>query len=101
MISSLDGGLVLYKLRNPDEVRKMADVPQVERKEVNKDELKLSVSLVESMSSTLKEIDLTDRYRDALRAMIARSRSPTSSTTWTQAPASPHSAAARSKTRGR
>ena len=70
MISSLDGGLVLYKLRNPDEVRKMADVPQVERKDVNKDELKLSVSLVESMSSTLKEIDLTDRYRDALREMI-------------------------------
>jgi DNA end-binding protein Ku len=70
MISALDGGLVLYKLRQPDEIRKMDAVPQVERKEVNKDELKLSISLVESMSSTLKEIDLTDRYRDALREMI-------------------------------
>jgi DNA end-binding protein Ku len=70
MIGALDDGLVLYKLRNPTELRKMEDVPQIERKEVNKDELKLSVSLVESMTSTLKEIDLADRYRDALREMI-------------------------------
>lgn len=70
MISALDGGLVLYKLRNPDELRKMDDVPQVERKEINKDELKLSVSLVETMSSTLKEMDLTDRYKDALKELI-------------------------------
>ena len=35
-----------------------------------KDELKLSVSLVESMSATLQELDTTDHYRDALREMI-------------------------------
>jgi DNA end-binding protein Ku len=70
MIGALDDGLVLYKLRNPTELRKMENVPQIERKEVNKEELKLSVSLVESMTSTLKEIDLADRYRDALREMI-------------------------------
>src|ERR1041384_8505721 len=44
MIGSMDGGLVLYKLRNPAELRKMDDVPQMEHKEVNKDELKLSIS---------------------------------------------------------
>jgi DNA end-binding protein Ku len=70
MIAPLDGGLVLYKLRHPNELRKMDDVPQIEHKDVNKDELKLSISLVETMSSTLPEIDLTDRYRDALREMI-------------------------------
>jgi DNA end-binding protein Ku len=70
MIAPLDGGLVLYKLRSPKELRKMDSVPQVEEKEVNKDELKLSVSLVESMTSTLAKLDLTDRYRDALREMI-------------------------------
>jgi len=70
MISPLDGGLVLYKLRNPQELRKMDDVPQIEKKEANKEELKLSISLVESMASSLKEMDLTDRYRDALREMI-------------------------------
>ena len=70
MISPLDGGLVLYKLRNPAELRKIESVPQIENKEVNKDELKLSINLVESMATTLEELDLTDRYRDALREMI-------------------------------
>jgi DNA end-binding protein Ku len=70
MIAPQDGGIMLYKLRQPNEVRKMDDVPQLERREVNKDELKLSISLVESMASSLKEIDLSDRYRDALREVI-------------------------------
>jgi DNA end-binding protein Ku len=70
MIAPLDGGIVLYKLRNPKELRKMDGVPQMEHKEANKDELKLSISLVESMAAHLKELDLTDRYRDALREMI-------------------------------
>src|SRR5687767_1738057 len=70
MISPLYGGLVLYKLRNPAELRKMESVPQIESKEANKDELKLSINLVESMATTLDELDLTDRYRDALREMI-------------------------------
>lgn len=70
MISAQDGGIMLYKLRQPNEIRKMDDVPQIERREVSKDELKLSISLVDSMSASLKEMDLTDRYRDALREVI-------------------------------
>ena len=70
VIAPLDGGLLLNKLRSPDELRQMTNVPQLENKEANKDELKLSISLVESMASTLKELDLTDHYRDALREMI-------------------------------
>src|SRR6266404_1854638 len=70
MISPLDTGIVLYKLRSPTELRKMENVPQIENKETNKEELKLSLSLVDSMTSTLKELDMTDRYRDALREMI-------------------------------
>ena len=70
LISPMEGGLVLYKLRNPQELRKMGDVPQLEKVEANKDELKLSVSLVESMGATLGEMDLKDRYRDAMREMI-------------------------------
>lgn len=70
LIAPQDGGMVLYKLRNPQELRKMTDVPQLAPVEANKDELKLSVSLVESMATKLKDIDLTDHYRDALREMI-------------------------------
>jgi len=69
-IAPMDGGLVLYKLRNPSEIRKMQNVPQLETAEVNKDELKLSLSLVDSMAAKLNELDLTDNYRDALRDMI-------------------------------
>jgi DNA end-binding protein Ku len=70
MISPLETGLVLYKLRNPQELRKLGSVPQIEKIVANKDELKLSISLADSMSSSLKEMDLTDRYKDALREMI-------------------------------
>src|ERR1051325_6765702 len=70
MIGPLDGGLVLYKLRSPNELRKMEDVPQFERKDANKDELKLSINLVQSMTSTLGDINLIDQYRDALRELI-------------------------------
>ena len=70
MIAPQDGGLMLHRLRNPNELRKIEDVPQLERKEINKDELKLSINLVESMASSLSEMDLNDRYRDALREMI-------------------------------
>src|SRR4026207_1887629 len=41
MVGPMDGGIVLYKLRNPQELRKMENVPQIEKKDVNKDELKL------------------------------------------------------------
>lgn len=70
MIAPQDGGIMLYQLRQPNEVRKMQDVPQLERREVSKEELKLSISLVESMTSSLDEMDLADRYRTALREMI-------------------------------
>ena len=70
MVAPLEGGIMLYKLRQPNEVRKIDGVPQIEHKEVNKDELKLSISLVESMASSLKDLDLTDHYRDALREII-------------------------------
>src|SRR6266508_3405284 len=33
MIAPLDDGLVLYKLRNPTELRNMDSVPQIEKKE--------------------------------------------------------------------
>jgi DNA end-binding protein Ku len=70
LIAPHEGGLVLYKLRNPHELRKIAEVPQLEKMDVNKDELKLSISLVESMATNLQDVDMKDQYRDALREMI-------------------------------
>jgi len=70
MLSSLDNGIVMYKLRYPSEVRKMSEVPLVDGVEANKEQLKLAKTLVDSMTTKLSEIDLSDRYQDALKEMI-------------------------------
>lgn len=70
MIAPHDGGIILYKLRQPKEIRNMDTVPQLEARDVSKEELRLSISLVESMTAHLEDLNLTDRYRDALRDMI-------------------------------
>lgn len=70
MIAPYNVGLVLYKLRSPDEIRKISDLPLVEAKPVDREKLKLARSLVDSMSTTLDKLDLADKYHDALQTMI-------------------------------
>ncbi len=71
LIAPHDGGLVLYRLRYPDEVRAMKDVPDVDTKrEIDKDQLKLAHSLVDTMATSFSGIELKDRYTDALREII-------------------------------
>ena len=66
-----EGGLVLYKLRYPNEVRSMDDVPEIDAKAaVNADQLKLARNLLDSMTKSLDEIELRDRYGEAVREMI-------------------------------
>ena len=70
-LSPHDEGLVLYKLRYPNEVRSMKDVPEVDaRADVNAEQLKLARSLLDSMTKPVGEIELKDRYGDALREII-------------------------------
>jgi DNA end-binding protein Ku len=70
LLTAEKNGLLLYKLRYPNEVRNITQIPQVDGIEVNKDELKLARTLVDSMSTSFNKIDLKDRYHDALRDMI-------------------------------
>lgn len=63
-------GILLYKLRFPDEIRAMDGVPDLEAVETNKDELKLAKTLVDSMSTTIKDIEMKDRYQGALKEII-------------------------------
>ncbi|MEJ2696422.1 MAG: Ku protein [Candidatus Sulfobium sp.] len=70
MIAPYENAVALYKLRLPAEIRDINEVPQLDGKNIDKEELKLARSLVSSMSTTMDKIDLTDRYQDALRAMI-------------------------------
>jgi DNA end-binding protein Ku len=70
MIAPYQNAVVLYKLRSPGEVRNINEIPLLDGKSTDKEGLKLARSLVDSMSTTLDKIDLTDRYHDALRAII-------------------------------
>ena len=63
-------GLMLYKLRYPNEVRKITAVPDLDGLEADKEQLKLAETLVDSMTVKFENIELTDRYRDALQEVI-------------------------------
>ncbi|NLT67717.1 MAG: Ku protein [Acidobacteria bacterium] len=70
-LSPHDSGLVLYKLRYPNEVRSMEAVPGIDTKaEINSEQLKLARSLLDSMTKPLGEIEMKDRYAEALREII-------------------------------
>jgi DNA end-binding protein Ku len=65
-------GLVLYRLRYPNELRSVTAVPQLDRDEqLDEAALKLARSLVDTMSTTVSQIEMKDRYADALREIIA------------------------------
>jgi DNA end-binding protein Ku len=70
LIAPYGNAVALYKLRSPEEIRDINTVPLPAGKPVDKEQLKLARSLVDSMSTTLDKIDLTDKYHDALRAII-------------------------------
>src|SRR5437764_1225382 len=64
-------GIVLQKLRYPNEVRKMEDVPQLDATpKLDKKELTLATSLVEQMVTSFSDIDTVDHYHEALRKLI-------------------------------
>jgi len=63
-------GLVIYKLRYPKEIRKISDVPLVEKHTANKEELKLAKNLIDSMSTSLSKMTLENKYAEAVKEMV-------------------------------
>jgi DNA end-binding protein Ku len=70
ILNPQQNGIVLYKIRYPAEVRNISDVPMLANGSVDKDQLKLAATLVDSMKTTLSKIELKDRYKDSLREVI-------------------------------
>lgn len=70
MIAPYEKAIVLYRLRSPEEIRNVNDVPQLEGISLDQEGLKLARSLVDSMTTTLDKIDLSDKYHDALKRII-------------------------------
>jgi len=70
LMTAQNNGLLLYKLRYPDEVRSISDVPMVNGMDANPEELKLARTLVDSMETSFENLDLKDRYKESLREII-------------------------------
>src|SRR5690606_6228522 len=62
--------IVMYRLRYPKEVRNMGEVPQLADEKVDKEQLKLARTLVDSMSTKFANIEMKDHYYDALKEII-------------------------------
>ena len=70
LVGPHEDGIIIYKIRYPNTLRKMNSVPMLEDHESDAEQLKLAVSLIESMQTSLDKIELKDQYQDAVREMI-------------------------------
>jgi DNA end-binding protein Ku len=70
LITPHEGGILMYRLRYPEEVRSMKEVPQLLEVKADKDQLKLAKTLVDSMTTKFANIEMKDHYFDALKSLI-------------------------------
>jgi DNA end-binding protein Ku len=70
LITPHEGGVLMYRLRYPNEIKNMREVPQLLEVKADKEQLKLAKTLVDSMTTKFSQIEMKDHYYDALKAMI-------------------------------
>jgi DNA end-binding protein Ku len=70
LISPHEGGVLMYRLRYPNEVRSIKEVPQLLEVKADKEQMKLAKTLVDSMTIKFSQIEMKDHYFDALKAII-------------------------------
>lgn len=70
LLAPMERGIVMYRLRYPDEVRAMSEVPQLLEVKADKEQLKLAKTLVDSMTRKFTDIEMKDHYTEKLRSII-------------------------------
>jgi DNA end-binding protein Ku len=70
LLAPMEGGMVMYRLRYPNEVRSMREVPQLLDVKPDKEQLKLAKTLVDSMTTKFVNIEMKDHYTEALKNII-------------------------------
>ena len=70
LLSPQEGGIMMYKLRYPEEVRSMREVPNLIEVKPDKDQIKLAKTLVDSMTTKFANIEMKDQYSEKLKAII-------------------------------
>ena len=70
LITPHEGGILMYRLRYPNEIRSMNEVPQLLEVKAEKEQLKLAKTLVDSMTTSFSKIEMKDHYYDVLKSII-------------------------------
>ncbi|MFM8911286.1 MAG: Ku protein, partial [Flammeovirgaceae bacterium] len=70
LITPHERGILLYRLRFPNEVKEMSEVPSLLEVKADKEQLKLAKTLVDSMTTKFANIEMTDHYYDAVKSLI-------------------------------
>ena len=70
LLAPMERGIVMYRLRYPEEVRAMSEVPQLLEVKADKEQLKLAKTLVDSMTRKFNQIEMKDHYTEKLRSII-------------------------------
>ncbi len=70
LLTPYEKGIMMYRLRYPHEIRSINEVPQLVDVKVDKDQLKMARTLVDSMSKKFSQIEMKDHYYDALKEII-------------------------------
>jgi DNA end-binding protein Ku len=70
LLSPHEGGILMYRLRYPQELKKMQEVPGMLEVKADKEQLKLARTLVDSMVRKFSQIKMEDHYYDALKEII-------------------------------
>ncbi len=63
-------GLLMYKLRYPQELRNIEKVPDLGSIEADETQVKLAETLVATMTKPFAELELKDRYKESLMEII-------------------------------
>ena len=70
LITAHERGMLMYRLRYPNEVKSINEVPSLLEVKADKEQLKLAKTLVDSMTTKFANIEMKDHYYDALKAII-------------------------------
>jgi DNA end-binding protein Ku len=70
LLAPFQKGVVMYRLRYPEEVRSISEVPMLSEVKADKDQLKLAKTLVDSMRVSFSDIEMKDHYTEALKNII-------------------------------
>ncbi|MEQ8582911.1 MAG: Ku protein [Marinoscillum sp.] len=72
LLTPHESGILLYKLRYPEEVRSIKQVPKLDSLDevIDAEQLKMANTLIDSMTKSFEDIKLEDRYNGALKEVI-------------------------------